>query len=131
MNKSKIENNISIKDIINNKEYLYIIMELCEYNLEEVLKKNKPISINEIKLILTQLNNIFKVMLNEKIIYGDLKLNNILISIDRLDKCLIKLSYSNQFITQSNSITNENSLTTPPKFIKDKKTNIKSDIWSL
>ena len=39
MNKSKIENNISIKDIINNKEYLYIIMELCEYNLEELLKK--------------------------------------------------------------------------------------------
>ena len=70
-------------------------------------------------------------MLNEKIIYGDLKLNNILISIDRLDKCLIKLSYSNQFITQSNSITNENSLTTPPEFLKDKKTNIKSDIWSL
>ena len=66
MKKIKTENNISIKEIINNKEYLYIIMELCEYNLEEVLKKNKPISINEIKLILTQLNNIFKVMLNEK-----------------------------------------------------------------
>ena len=42
-------------------------MELCEYNFEEYIKrKNKPISINEIRLILTQLNKIFKVMLNEK-----------------------------------------------------------------
>ena len=66
MNKIKTENNISIKEIINNKEYLYIIMELCEYNLGEYIKiKNKSISINEIKLILNQLNNTFKIMLNE------------------------------------------------------------------
>ena len=108
-------------------------MELCEYNLEEYIKrKNKPISINEIRLILTQLNKIFKVILNEKIIYRDLKLNNNFNFYYRLDKCLIKLSYSNQFITQSNSIiTNENSLTTPYEILKDKKINIKSDIWSL
>ena len=66
MKKIKTENNISIKEIINNKEYLYIIMELCEYNLGEYIKiKNKSISINEIKLILNQLNNTFKIMLNE------------------------------------------------------------------
>ena len=36
-------------------------MELCEYNLEEYIKrKNKPISINEIRLILTQLNKFLK-----------------------------------------------------------------------
>ena len=50
MNKIKIENNISIKEIINNTKYSYIIMELCEYNLGEYIKiKNKQISINEIK----------------------------------------------------------------------------------
>ena len=74
MKKIKTENNISIKEIINNKEYLYIIMELCEYNLGEYIKiKNKQISINEIKLILSQLNNVFKIMNNKKIIYGNLK----------------------------------------------------------
>ncbi len=68
MKKIKTENNISIKEIINNKEYLYIIMELCEYNLGEYIKiKNKPISIDEIKLILIQLNNAFKIMSNDKI----------------------------------------------------------------
>ena len=61
MKEIKTENNISIKEIINNKEYLYIIMELCEYNLGEYIKiKNKSISINEIKLILTQLNKFLK-----------------------------------------------------------------------
>ncbi len=50
MNKIKTENNISIKEIINNEEYLYIIMELCEYNLEDYIKRRKkPISVNEIK----------------------------------------------------------------------------------
>ena len=133
MKKIKTENNISIKEIINNKEYSYIIMELCEYNLGEYIKiKNKSISINEIKLILTQLNNTFKVMLNEKIIFRDLKLNNILICLDRLDKCLFKLSFSNQFINKSNSIKiNENLLTISPEILKGEKMNIKSDIWSL
>ena len=100
----KIENNL-IKEIIDTKEYLYIIMELCEYNLENYIKKREDlISINEIREILIQLNNTFKIMLKEKIIHGDLKLNNILISFNKLDKCLIKLSFydSNQFIKQSN-----------------------------
>ena len=131
MNKIKIENKISIKKIINNKEYLYILMDLCEYNLGEYIKrKNKPISINEIKLILNQLNNIFKIISNEKIIYGDLNLNNILIYLDRLDKCIIKLSYSSKFINQSN-IKNENLLTASPEILKGEKMNIKNDIWSL
>ena len=55
-------------------------------------------------------------MLNEKIIHGDLKLNNILISLNKLGECLIKLSFydSIKFIVQSilNSIIiNENILT--------------------
>ena len=89
----KIENNL-IKEIIDTKEYLYIIMELCEYNLENYIKKREDlISINEIREILIQLNNTFKIILKEKIIHGDLKLNNILISFNKLDKYLIKLSF--------------------------------------
>ena len=132
----KIENNL-IKEIIDTKEYLYIIMELCEYNLENYIKKREDlISINEIREILIQLNNTFKIMLKEKIIHGDLKLNNILISFNKLDKCLIKLSFydSNQFIKQSNLksiIINENILTISPEVLKGEKDLSKSDIWSL
>ena len=100
----KIENNL-IKEIIDTKDYLYIIMELCEYNLEDYIKKREDsISINEIREILMQLNNTFKIMLKENIIHGDLKLDNILIIFNKLDRCLIKLSFldSNKFIKQSN-----------------------------
>ena len=132
----KIENNL-IKEIIDTKEYLYIIMEFCEYNLEDYIKKREDlISINEIKEILIQLNNTFKIMLKEKIIHGDLKLNNILISFNKLDKCLIKLSFydSNQFIKQSNLksiIINENILTISPEVLNGEEDLSKSDIWSF
>ena len=112
-------------------------MELCEYNLENYIKKREDlISINEIREILIQLNNTFKIMLKENIIHGDLKLNNILISFNKLDKCLIKLSFydSNQFIKQSNLksiIINENILTISPEVLKGEKDLSKSDIWSL
>ena len=130
------ENNL-IKEIIDTKEYLYIIMELCEYNLENYIKKREDlISINEIREILIQLNNTFKIMLNKNLIHGNLKLNNILISLNKLDKCLIKLSFydSNQFIKQSNlksSNRNKNILTISPEVLKGEKDLSKSDIWSL
>ena len=112
-------------------------MELCEYNLGEYIKiKNKQITINEIKLILNQLNNVFKIMNNKKIIHRDLKPSNILISLDRLDKCLIKLSDygSSKFINLSNTITNTMNgtpLTMAPEIIEGENYTLKSDIWSL
>ena len=49
------ENNL-IKEIIDTKEYLYIIMELCEYNLDNYIKKREDlISINEIRELLIQI----------------------------------------------------------------------------
>ena len=52
MNKIKTENSVLINEVINNKEYLYIIMDLCECNLEDYIKRRKkPITINEIRSI--------------------------------------------------------------------------------
>ena len=137
INEIQTENNISIEEIINYKEYLYIIMDLCESNLDEYIKMNKPISINDIKLILTQLNNTFKLMNIKKKVFKDLKLSNILIYIDRLDKCLIKLSHYglNDFIRNSNKnsvILDDNLLTIAPEILENKNNySDKSDIWSL
>ncbi len=129
------ENNL-IKEIINTNQYLYIIMELSEYNLENYIKKREDlISINEIREILIQINDTFKIMLKENIIFGDLKLDNILISFNKLDKCLIRLSFynSNKFIKQSNlkSNINKNLLTISPEILNNEKDLSKSDIWSL
>ena len=45
----KIENE-SLKETIKIEEYYYIIMNLCECNLEEYINKRKSqITINEIK----------------------------------------------------------------------------------
>ena len=67
MKKINTENSVLINEVINNKEYLYIIMDLCEYDLENYIKRRKkPISINEIKEVLNQLNNVFKIMNDKK-----------------------------------------------------------------
>ena len=49
MNKMKTENSVLIKEIIDSKDYIYIIMELCYCNLEEyIMKRENNLSINEI-----------------------------------------------------------------------------------
>ena len=75
-------------------------------------------------------------MNDKKIIHRDLKPSNILISLDRLDKCLIKLSDygSSKFINLSNTITNTingTPLTMAPEILNGDNYNFKSDIWSL
>ena len=139
MNKINTENSICVKEIFDTKQYFYIIMEFCEYNLEDYIKRREdPITINEIKDILNQLNNSFKIMIKENIIHRDLKPKNILISFNKLDKCLIKLSDygSSKFLNQSNTNSIGKSgtlLTMAPEVLKDEKEliNSKSDIWSL
>ena len=77
MKKIKNENSVCVKEIMDTKKYFYIKMELCKCNLELYVKRREDqISINEIKELLIQLNNTFKIMLNQKIIHRDLKSNN-------------------------------------------------------
>jgi serine/threonine protein kinase len=82
MKKMENENSVNLKEYIESNDYYYIIMEYCEYNLETFLKqkREKPFSINEVREVLNQLNNTFKLMIKEKIIHRDLKPSNILIS---------------------------------------------------
>jgi len=137
MNIIKNENSVQFKSKIDSKDYFYIIMDLCINNLEEYIKsRENDITIKEIKEVLTQLNNTFKIMNEKKIIHRDLKPSNILISLDRLDKCLIKLSDygSSKFNNLSNTITNSingTPITMAPEILNGENYNFKSDIWSL
>ena len=126
MNKMKTENSVLIKEIIDSKDYIYIIMELCYCNLEEyIMKRENNLSINEIKEVLIQINNNLKIIENEKIIiYRDLKPSNILISLNKLDKCLIKIS---NYLNSSN----HNNYPLSPEILKSGKINDKSGIWNL
>ena len=79
------ENIVKINEIKEDNNLFYMIMDLYSYNLENYLKiRDKPLSINEIKEILLQLNKIFKKLNKENIIYGNLKLSNILINLDEI-----------------------------------------------
>ena len=123
MEKMKNENSVNIKEVIESNDYYYIVMEYCEYNLEEYInqKRQTPLSINEIKEVLNQLNNTFKLMQKEKIIHRDLKLSNILICLDKLDKNIIKLlyySYSKIMTIQSMSFAGT-PLTMAHEFLRD------------
>ena len=93
INKLKCENSVLIKNTIDTKKYFYIIMDYCQLNLEEyIMRRETQVSVNEIKQVLLQLNNVFKIIKTRNIIHKNLTPNNILISLDRLDKLLIKLS---------------------------------------
>ena len=88
------ENIVKINEIKEDNNLFYMIMDLYSFNLENYLKKrDKSLSINEIKEILLQLNKILKKLNEENIIYGNLKLSNILINLDEINKISIKLCY--------------------------------------
>ena len=65
-------------------------MELCLINLEEYMKiRDKGLSIEELREFLIELNKTLK---SKDIIYRDLKLTNILISLNTINKISIKIS---------------------------------------
>ena len=80
------------KDIIKTKEKYYIIMDICIYNLDYLDMKKYSLSIDKIRKILIQLNEIFKLSEKEIIILKDLKPSNILITYSKIDKIKIKLN---------------------------------------
>ena len=134
INKLKCENSVLIKNTIDTKKYFYIIMDYCQLNLEEyIMRRETQVSVNEIKQVLLQLNNVFKIIKTRNIIHKNLTPNNILISLDRLDKLLIKLSdygFSKQD-SEDTSINENISLCLAPEIINAEENLMKSDLWSL
>ena len=59
----KGENNIMINEIIDSDNSIYLIMDLCLFNLEEYINmRKKNLSIDEIRKILLDLNESLKIM---------------------------------------------------------------------
>ena len=67
-------------------------MDICIYNLDYLDMKKYSLSIDKIRKILIQLNEIFKLSEKEIIILKDLKPSNILITYSKIDKIKIKLN---------------------------------------
>ena len=130
-------NNIMINEIIDSYKSIYLIMDLCLFNLEEYINMMKEkLSIDEIKKILLDLNKSLKIMIEKKIIHGNIKLSNILISLNQTNQLSFNLNIydSIQFINKldSMSITNQKPvLSKSPEILKGENISNKSDIWSV
>ncbi len=141
MKELKSENSVSLIDSIETNDSYYLVFELCLMSLEQYIKKRGgPLSIEEIKEILINLNESFKEMKNKNIIHRDLKLSNILLSISKskTDKICFKISHfglSKLFEGTKMDLINSKGtlLTMAPEVLKGENDLIgyKSDIWSL
>jgi len=143
MKKCCINNNNSVKcyEYFNNDDNFVIIMELCDKNLSQLLKEKKEkdkryFNSEEIFKIMKQLNNTFKIMIENKIIHRDLKLENILIK-EENGKNKIKLTdygCSKRLISLSNYGNTQGVGTVvymAPEILKGNEYNYKADLWSI
>ena len=121
MNQLQCENSISLIESFDTKDYYYIITDYYLMDLKEYMnKRNEGLSIEEIKEILIQLNNIFINNIDEM----NLNLSNIVICLDKLNKVTFKLT--NYKLIQNNL------LYTPPEILENKLNDkTKINIWKL
>ena len=133
MKQLSLENSVSLIEIYDTIDNIYVVMELCLFNLKKFIKiRNEKLMIDEIKEILFQLNQILKKMNENNILHGNLKLSNILISLNKINNISIKLSdfglNKKQEITKNKVVIN---LAMAPEILENGNFSNKSDIWSL
>ena len=133
------KNTVKVYEYFINKEEIAIVMELCDNNLFNYCSnRNGPLNIEEIREILTQLNNTFKIMNQNRIVHRDIKLENILINYedDKKTKFIVKLTdYSVSIILLSSSRKLQTHVGTPyymaPEIMIGEEYNEKCDLWNL
>ena len=132
-------NSLKLYEYCNNEKALTYITELADENLANFLKKrNKGLSPQEILGILKQLNNTFRIMVNNLIVHRDLKLNCIYIKYKNEEKSeyIIKLG-NYDFSTKLNSEDQKMDLYVgsmnymAPEISKCENYDRKCDLWSL
>ena len=95
MKKMNCDNSVKLIESVETEESFYIISELCYITLAEYLNmKKKAFSVEELKEFLIDLIKGLKVMYEKKIIHGDIKPSNILLSLNKnnVNKVCFKIS---------------------------------------
>ena len=104
--------------------------------MEKLREDNRYFNSEEILEIMKQLNNTFRIMIENKIIHRDLKLENILIK-EENGKNIIKLTdygCSKRLISLSNYGNTQGVGTViymAPEILKGEEYNYKVDLWSI
>ena len=133
----KCTNSIEFKDMYKDADNYYLIMELCDCNLEEYIKEKGGLNSLQVLPILNQLNNAFEIMVKNEIIHGDLKADNILIKYIDSEKKNFLVKISDFGLSHELSCTGYannhigNIYTAAPEIFSNKSYNNKCDLWSI
>ena len=135
MRKLKCPYIVEYYDDDDDNTFYYIVMEKCDDDLDKLLTKSKNgFSDIEIKNILLQLNEAFKMMLSKNIIHRDLKPQNILIKYDSPNTYTVKLADFGLSIVFNNKNFSTNKWTlvySAPEQSEDNYDPTKCDLWSI
>ena len=132
-------NSVKLYEYNHNEKTLIYVTELLDENLEKFLKKrNKGLSPQEILGILKQLNNTFRIMVNNLIVHRDLKLDSIFIKYKNEEKSEYIIKLGNYDVsTKLNSEDQKIDLCVgsmdymAPEISKGEIYDRKCDLWSL
>ena len=95
MKKLNCKNSVRFYSFFQSPNNYNVVMELCDEDLFKYIKNKKNLlSIEEVRNILLQLNNVFKLMASQRIMHRDLKPQNIMIKFLNKEKTeyLVKLA---------------------------------------
>ena len=134
-------NTVQLYQCFLTKDEFVIVMELCDTDLMHIFCNiQNAYSFEQVYKILIQLNNTFRIMSKNKIIHGDLKLDNILVKYTNSFKnsYILKLTdygISNKYILNINAkfgAKNAISYNMPPEMLRSEDSyGQECDLWSL
>ena len=138
MRKMNHKHSVGLLDFFETEENYNLILELCDTDLDEVLKrKNKGFNELELQIIMSQFNSVFSKMRQNQIIHRDLKLKNIMVKYDNtipIIGFIIKLSdygFSKELMENDLTSTRLGSPATQAPEIIYESYNAKVDLWSV
>ena len=130
MEKLNHKNIVKLYDKIHTDKHIFLIMELCDGDLNNYIKNN-VLSENVIKEIMKQLIEVLKYIMDNNIVHRDLKPHNILINKDYTLK-LADFGFAKEFKeTLLTDTVCGSPLYMAPEILNHHKYNIKSDLWSV
>jgi len=132
-------NSVKLYEYCITKSEIVIVTELIDETLYQFFsKRNQGLNPEEILQILTQLNNTFKIMDNYLIVHRDLKLDNIFIKYNNIEKTEYTIKLGNyELSTRLNSKNSKMDLRVgtmlfmAPEITKSEMYDSKCDLWSL
>jgi serine/threonine protein kinase len=136
LTKCKSKNIVKLYDYIENEKYYDFLLEKCDTDLSKILKEKKKFSISQIKNIMNQLNNAFKIMQKENIIHRDIKLENILVKYNNNsdNDFIVKLcdfGLSREYNYDIDDSFAGSIETMAPEIMNEDSYNSKVDLWSI